>query len=282
MSEVSANDVVDFILENKGSNEITHRKLQKLLYYCQGLHLAREGVPLFRERIEAWDFGPVCPSVYHNLKHNGGSALYPINPADERKFSQRSIALILSVLSIFGAYDKEQLIEFSHIDSPWACNYVQYKNNELKIDELKNYFSSFSTHEEYLNYQNARIEFKSLIQNRRAYLRELQNLGDNWLSSPSKSPNQASTVLASNILSLVRSLVNHSATNEIPKLVMGPIPSGGVGVEFVLNDEKRLFVNIYNNNLVEFDIESSGFFTEEDSSFDEALDAFNKIYMELS
>ncbi|CAJ1835758.1 hypothetical protein HLBENOHH_01965 [Aeromonas dhakensis] len=282
MTVLSVDDVVDFILDNNQCYYLTHRKLQKILYYCQGVHLAKTGVPLFKEKIEAWDFGPVCPSVYHKLKHNGGNALHSTAPADQRKFTKESMLLILSVLAFFGEYNQNELIEFTHIDVPWASNYVQYENNELKIDVLKDYFSSFSSFSQYIEHQNKRMEFKSLIQSRRAYLISLQNLGDNWLSSPSKSPSKKSTKLASDILSLARNLVNQRVDSSIPKLVMGPIPSGGVGIEFDFNNLKRLFVNIYDDNLVEFDIEDSGFFTDEDSSFDYALSTFNKIYMELS
>jgi uncharacterized phage-associated protein len=38
-------------------------KLQKLLYYAQGLHLALYNEPLSKGRIEAWKHGPVVPSV---------------------------------------------------------------------------------------------------------------------------------------------------------------------------------------------------------------------------
>jgi len=39
--------------------------LHKLLYYCQGHHLAAFGVPLFRETISAWDQGPVVGEFWH-------------------------------------------------------------------------------------------------------------------------------------------------------------------------------------------------------------------------
>ena len=38
-------------------------KVQKLLYYCHGWHLAFTGNPMFSERVEAWELGPVVPAV---------------------------------------------------------------------------------------------------------------------------------------------------------------------------------------------------------------------------
>ena len=42
---------------------MSNMKLQKMLYYQQGFHLAYFGTPLFDEEIEAWMYGPVVPSV---------------------------------------------------------------------------------------------------------------------------------------------------------------------------------------------------------------------------
>jgi uncharacterized phage-associated protein len=45
-------------------------KLQKLCYYAQGLYMAtHNGALLFEEDFEAWTFGPVVRSLYHEFKH---------------------------------------------------------------------------------------------------------------------------------------------------------------------------------------------------------------------
>ena len=43
---------------------LTPLRLQKLLYYCQGWHLALAGEPLFYQPLEAWTNGPVVRDVY--------------------------------------------------------------------------------------------------------------------------------------------------------------------------------------------------------------------------
>ena len=50
-------------------------KLVKLVYVAYGWFLAIKNERLFNERIEAWQHGPVIPSVYHEFKHFGSSPI---------------------------------------------------------------------------------------------------------------------------------------------------------------------------------------------------------------
>lgn len=63
---ISALDVAKYLLryQDEQNPEITNQKLQKLLYYAQGLSLAIYGKPIFNENILAWSYGPVVRSVY--------------------------------------------------------------------------------------------------------------------------------------------------------------------------------------------------------------------------
>ena len=56
---------------------ISNLKLQKLLYYAQGFHLAIFGGPLFPESIEAWQHGPVVPEVYRYFHGQGSAHIEP-------------------------------------------------------------------------------------------------------------------------------------------------------------------------------------------------------------
>jgi uncharacterized phage-associated protein len=62
-------DIANKILAKASSSDseelISNMKLQKLLYYQQGFHLAYFGTPLFDEEIETWMYGPVVPAVYY-------------------------------------------------------------------------------------------------------------------------------------------------------------------------------------------------------------------------
>ena len=46
-------------------------KLQRLVYLAHGWSLAVTGLPLLRQRPEAWDFGPVIPAIYRAFADAG-------------------------------------------------------------------------------------------------------------------------------------------------------------------------------------------------------------------
>ncbi|MFC0184306.1 Panacea domain-containing protein [Pseudarcicella hirudinis] len=54
---------------------VSPMKLQKIVYFAQGVHLARYQKPLIDEAVEAWTYGPVIPSLYHTFKHLGNSPI---------------------------------------------------------------------------------------------------------------------------------------------------------------------------------------------------------------
>ena len=71
---------------------ISNVKLQKLLYYQQGFHLACFGAPLFDEEIEAWMYGPVVPSVYEYFKTYDNRGI---------EYSEAPVSLLLEEESLF-------------------------------------------------------------------------------------------------------------------------------------------------------------------------------------
>ena len=63
-------DIAKYIInhEHEEGREISNLRLQKLLYFIQAKFIVETGKPCFSDPIEAWDFGPVVTSVYHEYK----------------------------------------------------------------------------------------------------------------------------------------------------------------------------------------------------------------------
>lgn len=55
--------------------QLSNLALQKILYIAHMAHLGRSHAPLFAERIEAWDYGPVVPVVYQRVRGFGSDPI---------------------------------------------------------------------------------------------------------------------------------------------------------------------------------------------------------------
>lgn len=103
---------------NSGDDELmSNMKLQKLLYYQQGFHLAYFGKPLFDEDMEAWMYGPVVPVVYEHYKVNGSKGIEP--KGEEISLSNKEEALFNEVYRIYGIYSATGLMNMTHSEMPW-------------------------------------------------------------------------------------------------------------------------------------------------------------------
>ena len=60
-------DIAKYILNKCVADNcpISNLQLQKILYYVQREFLQKKGCPCFEEELEAWQFGPVAPTVYY-------------------------------------------------------------------------------------------------------------------------------------------------------------------------------------------------------------------------
>ena len=65
-----ANAFIERAKEGKLSG-LTPMKLQKLLFYTQSWHLRERDQPLMDDHFARWQYGPVIPSLYHELKSYG-------------------------------------------------------------------------------------------------------------------------------------------------------------------------------------------------------------------
>ena len=112
--------------------------------------------------------------------------------------------------------------------------------------------------------------FYQLVVSRKEYLDTLPSLGENWISGNSTPPNRAviekSKILLDAFNSYLVQKKQQGTQIDVPKLVMGPIPAGGIEVEFHANDENALYVSIFNNSKVEIELKHLDFYFSIESS----------------
>lgn len=127
--------------------DLSNLKLQKLLYYAQGHHLARTGKPLFRETIEAWSHGPVVPQVYRAFKEFG-SADIRLPDSDAFMWDQidaETTDLLISVWNTYGEFAAWRLRNMTHDEAPWKGNFKPHERNlEIPQQDMLNFFHRIS------------------------------------------------------------------------------------------------------------------------------------------
>ncbi|MFN9322407.1 MAG: Panacea domain-containing protein [Holosporales bacterium] len=123
---------------------ITNLKLQKLLYYAQGLHLGTQKQPLFEDTMEAWRHGPVVPSVYQDYKHHGSGFIPRPDDVLETELPGHVRDLLNSVYAVYGQYEAWKLAEMTHNEAPWREAVNRAFNAPLSLAVMEDFFATES------------------------------------------------------------------------------------------------------------------------------------------
>ena len=117
--------------------KFTPMQLIKLTYIAQGWMLGLFAKSLFDDRIEAWKYGPVIPSLYQKIKAYRNSeidALIPdVTPAE---FNYDENRVIDYVIKAYENFDGVDLSRITHAKgTPWDETYCRdegwYENFEI-------------------------------------------------------------------------------------------------------------------------------------------------------
>jgi len=131
-------------LDEENIECITNLKMQKLLYYAQGVYLAYKDIELFENDIYAWNHGPVVKEVYDEYKCYGRQGI-DVEISDEEKMEilsevekkEDSLEVLEAVYKNYAKYSAWHLVEMTHSESPW----INTQRNEVMDRELiKDYF----------------------------------------------------------------------------------------------------------------------------------------------
>ncbi|PEL08194.1 Panacea domain-containing protein [Bacillus sp. AFS017336] len=130
------------LMKEYDSEFLTPFKLQSLLYYAQGTHLAYAGEELFADEIFAYEEGPVVPRVYEIFqKYKTG---IPFKPKNEDisvfKFVQKSELtknVLESVFNYYGKYSTWQLCKMTNEQITWT---LTPENKVIEKEFIKKYF----------------------------------------------------------------------------------------------------------------------------------------------
>jgi len=156
MAMYDSKAVANYFLAKGG--DITQMKLHKLIYYAHGWHLALTDKPLINESVEAWEYGPVVPAVYHEFKDLGsknitrrarefefaGDGKFTIRAPAIGSNDERTKKILDRIWEVYGGLTAIQLSQMTHEqDSPWTETRKRnpgMKGVDIPTDLIKQYF----------------------------------------------------------------------------------------------------------------------------------------------
>ena len=116
---------------------ISNLKLQKMMYYQQGFHLAYFGTTLFDEDIVAWQYGPVVPSVYKEYKSFESNSIS--TSKEGISLSDDEEELFNNVYEEYNQFSAVALMKMTHEESPWKTTEI---NSVISRDKMMSFFKT--------------------------------------------------------------------------------------------------------------------------------------------
>ncbi|RNJ77780.1 MAG: DUF4065 domain-containing protein [Nitrosopumilus sp. D6] len=139
-----------------GNGVFTPMHVLKLTYISHGYVLAIRNEPLFNDRIEAWKYGPVIPSLYNTLKEYGDGSVLKLHTcgtplgskefltrvdAIKKKIGETKCKIIERVAKTYGVYSAMQLSSITHCNgTPWHNTYDGSGYAEIPNEIIKSHY----------------------------------------------------------------------------------------------------------------------------------------------
>jgi uncharacterized phage-associated protein len=141
-SPIYSQEVANYFLANvdaEAGDNISNLKLQKLVYYAQGLYLAMQDEPLFVESLEAWEYGPVVPGLYRTYRYRGARSIEPPERFEAGDYAPEVGELLDVVLEVYGQYSVVKLMHMTRAEPPWRDT---PRHQEISQESLRDFFST--------------------------------------------------------------------------------------------------------------------------------------------
>ena len=136
-----AHKILKKATEDDNGELITNMKLQKMLYYMQGFHLAFFDTPLFDEEIEAWMYGPVVPVVFEEYRQYGKSGIEYNDEVLILDQNDKEENLFNKVYDVYAKYSAYGLMDLTHNEKPWKIT-QHGKGCVIPKHLIKSYFKT--------------------------------------------------------------------------------------------------------------------------------------------
>ncbi len=140
----SAAQVANRLRELSGET-LTALQLLKLVYISHGWSFPINDRPLMGERIEAWQYGPVVPNLYHAIKGFRAEPVRNPIPDGDTPLDASDKRVIDAVYRTYGQYSGGQLSAMTHRPgTPWAIAWERGRNSEITNDMIEEHYKGLA------------------------------------------------------------------------------------------------------------------------------------------
>jgi len=152
----SARSIANYFIDRaKVTGEtLTPMKLQKLVYYAMGWYAGYTGKPLVDEAVEAWQYGPVFPSLYQEFKRFGAGPITSKATELDVDFEDVEVPtpedpsvrqFLDNVWTSYGKYTAVKLSEMTHAsgspcDTTWQSA-QGVRNKDIPFEVIQQHFA---------------------------------------------------------------------------------------------------------------------------------------------
>jgi len=145
MSNAKSLAAAQYILRQRqaAQDALTPMQLIKLVYIAHGYMLGKYGKPLLDESVEAWQYGPVVPSVYHAVKFFRSSPVTFVPGASDYPFTQEERETMESIARNYGPHSGVVLSAATHQpETPWNQTWCMFgKNADISNDLIESFYA---------------------------------------------------------------------------------------------------------------------------------------------
>ncbi|TCD53782.1 DUF4065 domain-containing protein [Alloscardovia theropitheci] len=141
---LTALDIANLFITRHQSLNFSNLSLNKLVYFAQVESLRETGKPLYDSEIQAWQYGPVEPDVYHAFQSYGHEHI--ANPSKKIVNDAYATNIVDIVAEKYGFLTAYDLVTYSHREnSAWKNTYDGDRNKTitnkdiLNSDDVKSY-----------------------------------------------------------------------------------------------------------------------------------------------
>jgi len=144
MSKSISSEQAAKIIIKHASRIITNLDLHKLLYIANMLYIGANNHPLIREQFEAWDYGPVVPSLYQDFKKFGSEKIWDyFDSKIELAEDQEEYQISSKVSEHFSKFKASELVSITHRrGGAWQKSYrPNIKNIKISNKDILNEYN---------------------------------------------------------------------------------------------------------------------------------------------